>query len=135
MFCMPQHLIDHEDDFFNRNVRVQGGTSVRTGGEFRADLYRCSGNRLGLSIIESSPHAGCTDVEGEDQFQTVQVLASIPQGRQLRDDASVLDWRPNHKFKGKLILASGKSKPVTLDGDLKVTVVGPLEPHGAASSK
>jgi hypothetical protein len=82
-----------------------------------------------LASIGREAMAGRIDVEGEDQFQTVQVLASIPQGRQLRDDASVLDWRPNHKFKGKLILASGKSKPVMLDGDLKVTVVGPLEPE------
>ena len=45
-------------------------------------------------------------MEDETELQAVQVLASIPQGRQLRDDAKVLGWRPNHKFKGKLILAT-----------------------------
>ena len=42
--------------------------------------------------------------------QTVEVLASIAQGRTLRDDARALGWRPNHKFKGKLILATDTCK-------------------------
>ena len=44
----------------------------------------------------------------------------------MRDDAKALGWKPNHKFKGKLILAAKAAKPVTL-GDLKVTVVGPMQ--------
>jgi hypothetical protein len=73
--------------------------------------------------------AGNVEVEDEDEYQTVQVLASIPQGRQLRDDARVLGWRPNHKFQGKLVLATDSTKPVTLDGGLKLTVVGPMQPE------
>jgi beta-lactamase superfamily II metal-dependent hydrolase len=73
--------------------------------------------------------AGKVDIEDEDEFQTVQVLASIPQGRQLRDDAQALRWKPNHKFKGKLILASKTAKAVTLEGGLKLTVVGPMQPE------
>lgn len=69
------------------------------------------------------------DIESEDEFQTVQVLASIPQGRQLRDDAKALGWKPNHKFRGKLILATDTSRAVTLDGGLKLTVVGPMQPE------
>ena len=72
---------------------------------------------------------GDVEREGEGEFQTAEVLASIPQGRQLRDDAERLKWRPNHKFKGKLILASEGSKPVTLDGGLKLTVIGPMQPE------
>ncbi|MCA1359613.1 hypothetical protein I6F14_14840 [Bradyrhizobium sp. IC3069] len=68
------------------------------------------------------------DIEDEDLHQTVEVLSSIPQGRTLRDDAAALHWKPNHKFKGKLILATKAAKPVTL-GDLKVTVVGPMQPE------
>ena len=55
-----------------------------------------------------------TEIEDEDMHQTVEVLSSIPQGRTLRDDAKALGWKPNHKFKGKLILAAKAAKPVTL---------------------
>src|SRR5262249_26253660 len=72
---------------------------------------------------------GEIDIENEDEFQTVQVLASIPQARQLRDDAKVLRWKPNDKFKGKLIMATEGAKPVTLDGGLKVTVAVPMQPE------
>ncbi len=43
-------------------------------------------------------------------------------------------WKPNHKFKGKLILAAKAAKPVTL-GDLKVTVVGPMQAQLLALQK
>lgn len=68
------------------------------------------------------------EIDDEDMHQTVEVLSSIPQGRTLRDDAKALDWKPNHKFKGKLILATEAARPVTL-GELKVTVVGPMQPE------
>ena len=70
------------------------------------------------------------EIEEEDMHQTVEVLSSIPQGRRTsRDDATALrQWKPNHKFKGKLILAAKAAKPVTL-GDSEVTVVGPMQPH------
>jgi hypothetical protein len=83
------------------------------------------------SILAGVGQAGLNDeieIGNENEFQTIQVLASIPQGRQLRDDAKVLGWKPNHKFKGKLIIATEASKPVTLDGGLKLTVAGPLQP-------
>jgi hypothetical protein len=63
------------------------------------------------------------------------VLASIPQGRNLRNDAELLNWKPNHTFGGKLILATSKTKPVTLDGGLKITVVGPMQPELEALQK
>ncbi|HEY5769234.1 MAG TPA: hypothetical protein VIS71_05245 [Terrimicrobium sp.] len=74
------------------------------------------------------------DVEDEEQMQTLEVLSSIPQGRTLRDDAKALGWNVNHKFKGKLILATKASKPVTLEG-LKVTVAGPMQPELLALQK
>jgi hypothetical protein len=74
------------------------------------------------------------DVETEDEHQTVEVLASIAQGRTLRDNAQELGWKPNRQFKGKLILATDASKPVTLD-DLKVTVAGPMQPELLALQK
>jgi len=74
------------------------------------------------------------DVEDEEEMHTLEVLSSIPQGRTLRDDAKALGWKLNHKFKGKLILATEKSKPVTLDG-LQMTVVGPMQPELLALQK
>jgi beta-lactamase superfamily II metal-dependent hydrolase len=69
-----------------------------------------------------------SEIEDEGMHQTVEVLSSIPQGRTLRDDAKALGWKPNHKFKGKLILTTETTKQVTL-GDMKVTVVGPMQPE------
>lgn len=53
-----------------------------------------------------------------------KVLASIDQGRQLRDDAQLLGWKPNAPFKG-LIMATKGAKPVSL-GNLQITVIGPM---------
>ena len=75
-----------------------------------------------------SPAMGI-DPESKDQFQALHVLASIPQGRQLRDDAEALNWRPNHKFGGRMILATADSEPVTLGEALKITVIGPMLPE------
>lgn len=69
------------------------------------------------------------------EFQADSVLASIPQGRQLRDDAEALDWQLNHKFNGNLIMASKSAKPVTLANGLKLTVIGPLQPELQALQK
>lgn len=63
----------------------------------------------------------------EDVQQSIDILASINQGRILRDNARELHWLPNHKFKGEHIAASKSRKPVLLDG-LKITVVGPMQP-------
>jgi beta-lactamase superfamily II metal-dependent hydrolase len=72
------------------------------------------------------------DLEDKDEMQSAKVLASIPQGRQLRDDAKVLGWKPNRTFKSKLILATHATKAVKLKGGVKVTVVGPMQPEMVA---
>lgn len=69
----------------------------------------------------------------EDELTTAMVLASIPQGRTLRDDATLLRtanaWQVNDQAVGKLILATKDGGAIDLDGGLKVTVVGPLRPE------
>jgi hypothetical protein len=72
------------------------------------------------------------DVESSEHLDAAKILASIDQGRTLRDDAKALGaagdgWSLNQQFGGKLILASADQPPVTLAGDLKVTVLGPLK--------
>jgi hypothetical protein len=77
------------------------------------------------------------DTDEEEAHPTVDVLASISQGRQLRDDREVLQrrsparrqWKLNHKFDGELILATDTSQSVTLDGGLSITVAGPMQPE------
>jgi hypothetical protein len=56
-----------------------------------------------------------------------KVLASIPQGRKLAENAKGLGWKRNGKFSDGLILATGGAKPISLDGDLQVTVAGPMQ--------
>jgi hypothetical protein len=73
--------------------------------------------------------AGNIEVADDEELDVAKVLASIPQGRDLRLDARFLNWPINDKFKGKLILATGKAKPVPLEAGLKLTVVGPMRPE------
>jgi beta-lactamase superfamily II metal-dependent hydrolase len=69
-----------------------------------------------------------------DELYTSKVLASIPQGRTLRDDAAALgknssSWKVNDIATGKLILATATAGKIDLGGGVKVTVVGPLRPE------
>ncbi|HEU4454781.1 MAG TPA: hypothetical protein VFR81_17055 [Longimicrobium sp.] len=52
------------------------------------------------------------------------VLAGVPQGRRLRDNARALDWALNKPFDG-LVEGPGDGNPVKLGGGLTLTVVGP----------
>jgi hypothetical protein len=79
-----------------------------------------------LASVGNEGLAGNIEVDTEDQGQTLEVLASIPQGRQLRDDAVALKWTPNKQFGRQLILVTATQKPVMLN-DLKMTVVGPMQ--------
>src|SRR6185436_7735746 len=71
--------------------------------------------------------SGKVDVGDKHDMDVAKVLASIPQGRQLRDDAKALAWPPNRAFKGGLIIATAKGAPVKLTTSLKITVVGPMK--------
>jgi hypothetical protein len=82
-----------------------------------------------LASVAQDALAGKIPIRDETEFQASQVLASIPQGRQLRDDAKVLKWKLNREFKERLIMASAKSKSVKLAGGLKITVIGPMQPE------
>jgi beta-lactamase superfamily II metal-dependent hydrolase len=69
--------------------------------------------------------AGEPDVEGLDP-DAAKVLASVSQGFRLRDDAKALKLRINPEFKGELILAKKKAKPIDVGKGLKITVIGPM---------
>jgi hypothetical protein len=101
------------------------------------DVLSTTPGELKVGTATASVLAGLDDataLEGleaqdEDEHQTLEVLSSVPQGRTLRDDAAVLGWKSNREFDGKLILVSKTSKAVTLNGGLKLTVAGPMQPE------
>jgi beta-lactamase superfamily II metal-dependent hydrolase len=59
----------------------------------------------------------------------VMVLASVPQGRQLRLDAEKLEIERNVELGGKLVVADAGSQPVDVGNELTFTVVGPMLPE------
>ena len=71
--------------------------------------------------------AGEIEIADDEEFDAAKVLASIPQGRDLRLDAEFLKWPVNDKFKGKLIMSAPDMKAVPLEGGLKFTVIGPMK--------
>lgn len=80
--------------------------------------------------------SGTIEVD-EEARDAARVLASIPQGRALRDDATFLadgtrTWKVNDRFEGRLILAGRTARRVTLARGVTATVVGPLRSELAA---
>lgn len=59
----------------------------------------------------------------------LQVLASIEQGFRLRGNAKKLGYGSNSEFGGDLVMATKNNGAIDLDGSLKVTVVGPMQPE------
>lgn len=88
-----------------------------------------------MASVESDPESMTIDipvdddVEDEEVLWNIRALASIQQGAQLRNDAKELKFPLNPEFKGKLIVAVAKGKPIDMGGGLKLTVVGPMEPE------
>ncbi|PZA13195.1 hypothetical protein DNX69_02100 [Rhodopseudomonas palustris] len=79
-----------------------------------------------LAGADANLFAGVEVGDNEEEAAAQAVLASVPQGRTLRDDAADLGWKPNHKFKGKLILTAPEVAPVDLNC-VSITVAGPMQ--------
>ena len=60
---------------------------------------------------------------------SLMVLASIPQGRDLRSNAEKLKIPLNAEADGELIVATDEKSPVDMGKGLTFTVVGPMEPE------
>jgi len=82
---------------------------------------------FGAAALHGEP-----DTEGLDPT-AAKVLASVDQGLRLGEDASKLNginpdsFRLNPEFDGKLVMASGKSKSISLGKGLNLTVAGPMK--------
>jgi hypothetical protein len=59
---------------------------------------------------------------------TVMVIASIPQGRELRSNCEKLSVERNVEFDGKLIVAEANSNPIDMGKGLTFTLAGPMLP-------
>lgn len=60
---------------------------------------------------------------------TVMVIASVPQGRQLRGDAKSLEIERNIEVGDGLIVATDQRKQLDMGNELKFTIVGPMLPE------
>ena len=67
------------------------------------------------------------DVDAEDAHASLQVLASVEQGHQLRADARKLGFPLNPQFDGKLIMAGDRERKVA--DVLALLVAGPTKPE------
>lgn len=74
-------------------------------------------------LLGTTPEQPAWEPDGGSEAGAV--LASVAQGRQLRDDAHYLNWAVNAQFQGQLILADECAKPVEITPNLRVTVIGP----------
>jgi hypothetical protein len=56
-----------------------------------------------------------------------KVMASIPQGHKLREDAKFLGWSINRHVGEELVMATDEPKVIRLDSGLAFTVLGPMQ--------
>jgi hypothetical protein len=59
--------------------------------------------------------------------ESTAVVANVPQGRRLRDDAQGLGWEVNKQFGAGLVMAPAEGARTEHIGSLKITVVGPMQ--------
>lgn len=91
------------------------------------------GNRPEELVAALHENFGTASTAGEpgrietDDADLAAVLASINQGRTLRDDAKFLDILVNEPFGGLVVARGDDSSEAELDGGAKLTVVGPLQ--------
>ena len=76
------------------------------------------------------------EIEGLDP-DVAKVLSSLGQGVRLRDDlrALKLNKRTNPEFKGQVVIAKEKTKPIDMGKGLKFTVIGPMNDELVALQK
>ncbi|WP_445166390.1 hypothetical protein ACTXG7_21390 [Mycolicibacterium sp. Dal123E01] len=70
------------------------------------------------------------DLEETDQthdvFDTIKIVASVGQGRDLRNNADDLPIERNVETDGRLVMASSETQPFNMGGGLSLTVAGPM---------
>ena len=84
-------------------------------------------DEFGAASHHDDPLRAVGQLEDAQRFiDASSVLASVPQGRRLRDDAIRLGSENNLEVGGGLIVASAESRRVDMGNGLKFTVVAPM---------
>jgi hypothetical protein len=91
------------------------------------ELTRAVTARFGAASLSGDVTA---DLDADDQTEavvdTIKIIASVGQGRDLRDNSDGLGIERNVEMNGKLMMASLKTKPFKMGGGLSLTVAGPM---------
>lgn len=108
------------------------------------DLLKTTPKELQAAITAQFGAASTADVAADLfpnlSLDAAKILASVPQGRQLRDDIKKLSIPLNGPFSGGLVLLKPKAEPKIRfgpkgSGGIGVRVVGPLKPQLEALQK
>jgi hypothetical protein len=108
------------------------------------DLLKTTPDELKAAITAAFGAASTSelavDLFPKLSLEAAKVLASVPQGRQLRDDIKKLSIPLNGSFGGGLVLLKPKAEPKirfgpARSGGIRVRVVGPLKPQLEALQK
>jgi hypothetical protein len=102
-------IIDNDATELTKAVTAQFGPAAVNG-------------ELPPDVLAELDETGSTD----DVVDTVKIVASVGQGRDLRDPADDLGIERNVEADGRLILASAHSAPFDMGGGLVLTVAGPM---------
>ena len=108
-------IIDHTPDELTASITKQFGAAAAGG--------------AGLNDAKVKEVEEKSSEEAEVVRSSLQVLASIEQGFRLRGNAKKLGYGSNSEFDGKLVMATKNNGAIDLDGSLKFTVVGPMQPE------
>lgn len=99
------------------------------------DLVGNDADELAAGVAENTARvAEAGGVAANWAGNSQAVVASVGQGRELRDNARGLGWKPNDGFKTFVIAPQAGGKKITL-GELQLTVVCPLLPQLEALQK
>ena len=108
-------IIDHTPDELTASITKQFGAAAAGG--------------AGLNDAKVKEVEEKSSEEAEVVRSSLQVLASIEQGFRLRGNARRLGYPSNAEFGGDLVMATRNNGAIKLDGSLKFTVVGPMQPE------
>lgn len=134
-------VVTHLDDDHVHGILDMSGDMIEREDNHQPQPFRVGGLWLNhfddLTASDAAPvHAAvgaaladmATQASDENLRSSAAVMASIPQGRALNDNARRLGWSDNPPFDGGLVMARSKGgKKVSFDGNTHVTVVSPMQ--------
>jgi hypothetical protein len=137
---LTKELIEAQDAHKPLPVRIMGlwhnsFDHIIRGRETHRLPGAVSGQFGAAAINGSLPKEATVDADDPDLNETditanLKVLASIPQGFRLRDDAKKLGVELNPELAGELIVAAPGAASIEIaDGALRLTIAGPLRPE------